>query len=308
MVTNQILYVFACAGYGTRLNQAISPYLPKAISLIDEGRGLTPLEYHLRMLMPGAQIGIIGGKQKPLIEDYLKKHKFFGHDLQNFYWIPSKYQASQVIKGIRKESGPDFPYGSAAWLIFEEDFIKRLQKKGVSIIVQTGGNKVGERWVIIKEMIEKLQNSTAEWIAAVYNDVKEQLANMPEWHKRFDILVDGKGIPKGYAFSEGDIVADWYVFKISSISRLWKPDVRESIQQKAAQYSQERNLYINDEILSLRIVEINMPLLLEYFQLETFEVSRNRADLGFGLKTASDRIKCRDIFERREREGLLRER
>ena len=308
MVANHILYVFACAGYGTRLQQAGSPFLPKAISLIDEDRGLTPLEYHLRMLAPGTQIGIIGGKQKSLIEEYLKKHKFFGHNLLNIYWIPSKYQTPQVMKGSSKDRIPDFPYGSAAWLIFEEELIKDLEKKGISIIVQTGGNKVGERWQVIKKMITKLQNSSADWIAAVYNDVKEQLENKPEWHKRFDILINGKGIPKGYAQSEGDIVADWYVFKIRSLSRLWKSDIRESIQQRAAQYAQERDLYLNDEILSLRIEEINMPLLLEYFQLESFKTSRNNADLGFGLKTASDRIRCKNIFEKREREGILRKR
>lgn len=95
--SNEILYVLACAGYGTRLRQPSSLSLPKVLCPLDQNRGLTPLEYHLRMLKPSAQIGIMAGEQKDPIEDYLERHDWVGHEKHNFYWIPSRYKTPEIV-------------------------------------------------------------------------------------------------------------------------------------------------------------------------------------------------------------------
>ena len=65
---------------------------------------------------------------------------------------------------------------------------------------------------------------------------------------------------------------------------------------------------IAGRVVSLYVAEINIPLLLEYFELETFSVSRYSADLGIGLKTMADIAKCRMLFEKRELAGAIRPR
>lgn len=308
MASNEILYVFACAGHGTRLRQKNSIVLPKVLCPLDEAKGLTPLEYHLRMLIPQAQIAISAGHNKDEIMKYLEKNEGFGHNWRNFYWIPERYQAPEILTKSAKFNVPNFPLGAGAWLAHERSFINELMKKGILIIVQTDGNKVGERSDVVAKMVKRIQKSKAEWIVAVYNDVEQQDLKKPDWFRRFDTLINGKGYPKGYAPSPGMIVAGWYVFRINCLNRLWNSNIQKSIQENKANFPQTRQMILNNEVIDLRIKEINMPLLLQYFQLETFGVSRSLADLGIGLKTPSDISRCKEIFEKRELEGVLRKR
>jgi len=72
------------------------------------------LEYHLRMLTPPVQIGIIAGKQKDPVKDYLEKHERFGHERHNFCWIPERYRTPEMVNKPAPMQLPDFPYASFA--------------------------------------------------------------------------------------------------------------------------------------------------------------------------------------------------
>ncbi len=307
MFCHDVLFVFAGAGWGTRLRQAGTLSLPKIIYPLADEKGWTPLEYHLRLLAPPTTIGLIAGYHKAIVADYLSKQNVFGHEAEHLHWIPTLFHPPLVENNAPSAGLPNFPYGAGAWLVFEEELITSFQRQGISIIVQTDGNKVGERSEIVMKMIEQLRASNAEWVVAIYNDMRPDMAAAnSNWHKRFDILCDAKGYPKGYAPNEGEIIAGWYALKINSLPRLWNAQIRQALEEKAAQYPQKRQLHWNNEAINLKIVEINLPILLEYFRLETFAASRDRADLGIGLKTASDISKCKDLFARREEEGALR--
>lgn len=309
MTTDEILYVFSCGGHGTRFRQTSSADLPKVLFPLDEYRGITTLEYHLRMLVPPAQIGLAAGQYKGILIEYLEKHDGFGHDWRNFYWIPQRYRTPEAVIESTQVEVPNFPYGAGSWLVFEENYIKELQKRRISIIMQTAGNKVGERPDLVRKMIQRLQEGLSEWIVAIYSDVDRHMVERENWYGRFDIIADGKVFPRRQDTpSRGNAICYWYAFRIDSVSRLWKPDVRKSIEAKAAQYPQRRHWHSSNGTIELKIAEISIPLLLKYFQFETFEVSRNQGDLGISLKTRADIAECKDIFEKRESEGFLRAR